>query len=184
MADYDPACHSPHATGLVDIKIASPFDGVLQQLGHATDIIDIANRPFYLDVPGDRNGGPQGPPINIQFLGRIVVVSFALSSYDVDVCDVVEKLAVENTSGLIEQSMIGQFVMESRAMRLLLHTLDPDDTRNFWCAIPREPIRMGFGTKYNEKMFVFECHRPPCSSVADGILWDRQSDAFEETTIA
>lgn len=178
MAAYSPACHAPARTGLVDIKIAFPFTGTLVQLGHATDMIQYHKQPFYHDVPGDRNGGHQGPPIESQFLGEIIDISFSLSSFAAAGITLLEKRGLLTTVGTIPQDVIGDFVMTTTSMRLLLHTEATGDTRNFWCAIPRQPYQVAVGTKFSEWIFGFQCHRPPCGHAKANIIEDANSDAY------
>jgi len=106
------------------------------------------------------------------------VVIFSLSSYLQSSVDLVRERAIMSTAGTIDQDDVGEFLMTDNAFRLLLHAKEPTDTFNFWCAIPREPIRVGDGPKYSEWAMSFECHRPPCGHGKANILWDRNSDAY------
>jgi len=174
---YAPTCHPQKTIGLVDIKIASPFNGTLLPLGTATDYINPEERVYYHNVPGDRNGGREGPPIEIQDLGRIVTVNFSLTSFTQANVDIVRARAA-TTLGVMTQAEVGQFILGSKAFRLLLDTPAAEDVRNYWCAIAREPIGVGLGTKYAEWVMSFECHRPPCGHPKTDILWDLNRDAF------
>ena len=175
---YNPACHAPGRTGLVDIQVGIPFSAALATLGHATDVIDTQERAFYHDVPGDRNGGPQGPPIEIQYLGGIYVINFRLSSYNATTIALLRKRSINATLGVVLQSEIGDFMLTTNGIRLLLMTEAAGDVRNFWTCLVREPIQVGAGTKYSEWVFSFEAHRPPCGHAKAGILMDSDSDAF------
>lgn len=175
---FNPACHPINVTGLTDIQVAVPYTGALQKLGHATDMVEQEARGFFHDVPGDRNGGPQGPPIEVQFLGEIYIVNFAMSSFSRTVADVLEARAIKTSSGVIQQAAVGSLVLAGKSVRLLLHNLADTDTINFWCAFVRQPWRMGRGTKFSELVLSFECHRPPCGHPKAGIIWDRDSDAY------
>ena len=178
MADYSPACHAPKKLGLIDVKVAIPFTGTLLQLGHFVDNVEIHERDYVHDVHGDRNGGHEGPPIESQILGRIVSVSGVMSSWNASNMATYLNNGSFATPWTILQSEVGQFLLTTKSMRLLLHTTDANDTRNFWCAIAREPIRMGGGTMHTEYFVSWECHRAPCGHAKANILWDTNSDAY------
>ena len=54
--------------GLAPIKV----DGEL--LGYTRNGADTTKEAYWLDVPGDENGGDDGPPIDVQYLGEIARV--------------------------------------------------------------------------------------------------------------
>lgn len=170
MAAYSQQCHPVVATGLVNIQVAFPSEAAtLYHLGHATDQIDIQSRPYLIDVPGDRNGGPQGPPIEIQQIGQVYIISFVCSTV---VLTTVNKLQSWwfATPGRVSQGEVGQFVMSTKYVRLLLQA--PSSSTNFVCCVPREPIRFGIGTKYSEYAFQFEAHRAPCGHPNADVIWN------------
>lgn len=178
MADYSPTCHPQHFYGLCDIKVAVPFNGSLVALGTATDQINISRRLFYADIQGDRNGGHQGPPIETQDLGEIWTVNMSLSSFNKTAIALLQTRAVRATNGVVLQSEVGLMILKEKSIRLLLDFPSASDTQNFWCAIVREPIQVGVGTKHSEWMLGFECHRPPCGHAKANIIWDRNNDAY------
>lgn len=183
MAEFNPACHQAYTTGLVDIQVANPWSGPLKQLGHSTDGISVSERTFYDDIHGDRNGGQSGPPVEIQFLGKIASIRLRLSTFN-RLC--AEQLrtrgGVVANAGRIDQCEIGKFLLHpGRAMRLTLHTKLPEDTMNFYACILRDAVEHNMGTKHTEYHFAFEAHRAPCSFGGyQGILWDRNSDPILE----
>lgn len=166
---YSIQCHPVTRAGLTNILVAVPYNGQLMHLGHATDQIDIQSRPYLLDVPGDRNGGSQGPPIEIQYLGQVYIISFTLSSFVGATVAYLQDWC-QTVSGQVAQADVGQFVMSTKSVRLLLEA--PSSTTNFVCCIPREPIRFGVGTKYTEFAFQFEAHRAPCGHASAGVIWN------------
>ncbi len=175
---YSPVCLPQKKTGLIDIKIAVPFSGSLTQLGRATDQIRQSRRTFYHDVPGDANGGHQGPPIETQFLGEIWSVSMSLSTWNPTAINLLQTMACMATQGVVTQAEIGALVMTAKSIRLLLDTSDSGDVRNYWCALVREPIQIEVGTKYSEWVVGFECHRPPCGHAKAGIIYDADAAAY------
>ena len=178
---YSLNCHTVQKTGAHQIKIASPYSSVspgLQNLGIATDGIRYQNHPFYLDVHGDRNGGTSGPPIEKQYLGEIIIVSFTLSSFDPAVVDIVRKRGVLGSNGYLNQPLIGSLLLSTRSMRLLILPELEADVRNFWCAVPVQAFEVTEGSKFSEWSMVFECHRPPCGHAWAGVMEDKSWGAY------
>lgn len=161
-------CHPTHKTGAHDIWFASPWYGALLPLGVSTDGIRYQSHPYYIDVHGDRNGGHQGPPIEKQYLGEIVIISFSLTTYHRANLETVRKRGVLATNGVVPQAAVGDFLLGAAAMRLLLRTEVEADIRNFWCAIPVQAQEVTEGSKFSEWSLSFECHRAPCGAVISG----------------
>ena len=184
---YSLTCHPTYKTGAHEILIASPWNASLNALGVATDGIRYQNHPYYTEVHGDRNGGHQGPPIEKQYLGEIVIISFNLSSWNASTFGTLRKRGVLSTAGNIPQASIGDFMLGAASMRLLLKTENSADVRNFWCAIPIQAMEVTEGSKFSEWSLSFECHRAPCGYVSGlnwvahpkaGILEDQDAAAF------
>lgn len=172
-ANYTLTCETSYAVGCTQIQVGVPYTANLDDLGQCNDMIEIEERSFMHNVHGDRNGGPQGPPIEVQNLGAIHVVRFTLVQFDVTIVDKLRKRAQQSTAGTIAQADVGTFMLTTNAVRLTLNTPQTEDIRNYWCAIVREPIRVGYGTKYSEWQFEFECHRAPCGhTLGANKLWD------------
>jgi hypothetical protein len=165
-----------NVTGKVTLKLQFVNGGSneLLTLGEAQDMHDIEERSFWHNVPGDRHGGPQGPPIEVQYLGSIAVVRVELSRWDTVVMDELRKRKVYGTTlGTIVATDVGNAMLATRAFRLLLSTL----TRplNFPCVILRDAIPYGMGSKFTSVGLQFECHRMPAtiaSWAAEGVLYD------------
>lgn len=159
------------ATGLVDIQVAiAGFSGgLLTSLGHSDDMGDVSERAYFHNVPGDKNGGPQGPPIEIQYLGSIALINFTLSEFDTAVVDELRKRSVNATVGKTVQTEVGAFMLATRGIRLCMKS--PTRPINFPTCIVREPIGAGMGTKYQGYTFSFEAHRTPAGAKVD-VLFD------------
>ena len=170
-SNYTYPCHSINVTGVVHVQLAIPFTGMshagalsngCMSLGTATDSIQITERGYYHDVPGDLNGGQQGPPIDIQKLGEVHTVNIRMSSWNQTSVQLLEQW-YHSHRGIVEQDEVGQLMFNSRvSARLLLETSDLLDTRNYWNAIMREPKSFSIGSKYTEQSLTFECHRVRC----------------------
>ena len=148
-ADYTYPCHNVHVSGVVNVQIAIPFSGMtgghaqangMIPLGIATDSIQITERGYYHDIPGDLNGGQQGPPIDIQKLGEVHTINLRMSSWDKESLHMLEQW-FHTTRGTVQQDEVGQLMFGSNVFcRLLLETQNLHDTRNYWNCIMREPI--------------------------------------------
>jgi hypothetical protein len=147
-------------------------------LGISTDGVRYQNHPFYVDVHGDRNGGGQGPPIEKQYLGEIVIVSFTLSTFTPASIDVIRKRGILDSNGFTTQGLVGGFLLTNRSMRLCIMPEVASDVRNFWCAVPVQAIEVTEGSKFSEWSFTFECHRPPCGHAWAGVLEDASYGAY------
>ncbi len=185
---YSYPCHDVNVTGVVEIGIAIPHTGTVVSLGTSTDSIQITERGYYHDIPGDLNGGQQGPPIEIQKLGEVHTVNIRMSSWSKTYMQTVEKW-YHTTRGTIEDDEVGQLMFASGVRaRLLLNTRDLDDTRNYWNAIMREPKSFSIGSKYTEQSLTFECHRCRCGEDGDGsygedidgVIYDKHTGTWAE----
>lgn len=195
-ANYAPLCASPVAAGLVDIKLAFPAwinngdntytRGAMVRLGQASDLIDIQTKPFYNKIYGDANGGQSGPPIEQQYLGRIITINFALSTWNSAAINLLAgyrhgvpaPTAGNNIANAIGgadwQDNIGRMMLY-RGMRLCLDAGTPVSTRNFWCCVAEEPIAIGMGTKFAEYRFSFTAYRSGCGLPTADIIEDNDN---------
>lgn len=165
--------------GRVEIKVQQSVGaGNLKKLGESIDMTDVEDRSFWHNVPGDRRGGPQGPPIEVQYLGSIYIVRMELSRWDPTVYDELITRNALTALGAPALTDCGKLMLEDNAIRLLLHST----TRpmNFPCAILRDSVQFGMGTKYTGVALQFECHVCIDGTARDGTLYD--SDTAEYTT--
>lgn len=165
-----------NVTGKSDVKLQFAVGGGLSKLGESMDMIDIEERAFWHNVPGDRYGGPQGPPIDMQYLGTIYIVRMELSRWDPDVWDVLKKRRVQTTAGTIPLTDIGKLMFSTLNTRLLLHST----TRplNFPAAFLRDPFQWPMGSKFSSLSLQFECHRCTDGTARDGILYNADTAAY------
>lgn len=161
-------------TGKVDVKLQFTAAGTLSKLGETMDMTDIEERAFFHNVPGDRHGGPQGPPIEVQWLGSMCVVRMDLSRWDTVVFDELRKRKIHTgTLGTVALTDVGKLMLTANMFRLcLVSTTRP---LNFPCVLLRDAIPFGMGTKFTSIGLQFECHRMPetvASWAAEGVLYD------------
>ncbi len=156
---------SVNKDGLCNVKIAAPFDGSLEHLGYSRNGVEPDQEPYFDEVPGDQNGGDQGPPIEIQYLGEIVRVRLEMTRFDDAVADKIRKrcpgaatVGTPHTTGTL-------LFAEEEYFRLLLHS--PTNPMNFPRAIPKGAITANKGTKWQTFTCEFECHKDE-----NGVLWN------------
>ena len=190
--------------GQVDVKVAggsnlyladASVPGTLYWFGEQIDDTSLVIREFFNDIPGDSQGGPQGPPIDRQVLGRIVQVSFTLSTWSQRVRFWLERQNTAYfTNGAIEDYEVGAPLFSDHAFRLLIiparnnkftagaPTNKSQDwfTYNFPTAVLSSPIEWGQGTKFSTLSFTMEAHRSPPGTTKRGVIWDRDIDGLSE----
>jgi len=149
------------------VKVDTGDGSGLQTLGQALDMPETRDQSFMHDVPGDSHGGPQGPPIDIQFLGRIVHVRCELSKFDKTVADQIRARLAANTEalkGTVQTADIGTLmIQDAKYMRVLLS--NTNDPMNFPICIVRNPIEIAHGTKFSSIVLEFEAHRNQTTGV-------------------
>lgn len=135
----------------------------LEDLGYSINGVEIAPEVFMSDVPGDQNGGDEGPPIDIQYFGEIARVTFELSKWDTVVADkLLARLKGGTTGGIGTAGTL--LAAGSATFRLLI--LPTSRPYNFVQAIPRAAIEINKGTKFSRFRTEMECH------AAAGVLWN------------
>ncbi len=154
-----------HTAGITTVKIKIASDSSLPlSLGQTRNYAEVTKEAFFLDVPGDANGGDDGPPIEIQYLGEICRVRVELTKYDNTVANLVRARLNGGTAGT--PGTAGSLMFAgTNIVRLVLD--NANDPRNFNRAIPRMPIEIGRGTKYSTLICEFECHKDSA-----GLLYD------------
>ena len=149
-------------TGPAVVKLDTGAGNTLEILGYSAEGVSIREEARMIDVPGDENGGSEGPPIEIQYLGEIHYVTMELTKLDVAVLNKIN-VRVYGNSTPGTTSTPGT-LMSSNSFRLLI--LSTTNPRNYLFAIPREPIESNRGTKYMRVSMVFECHS------SSDVLWN------------
>lgn len=151
--------------GACQIKIASPHDGTLEELGYTRNGVDPEHDGFYSEVHGDQNGGDEGPPIDIQYFGEIARVRIELTKFDLAVFEKIRRrVPSATTAGTPAAPGVLMFAAEDY-FRLLLNTAS--NPMNFTRAIPRSAISYNKSTKWKTASCEFECHKDE-----NGVLWN------------
>lgn len=143
--------------GVAGIHIDANQGSGLEFLGYSVNGVTISWDWYTMNVPGDQNGGDDGPPIDIQQFGEIARVRCEMSKFDLSVWNKVLARVPTKTVGLA--GTVGQLLLgtASSTFRLLINpTLS--QVHNFPVAIPRIPIDNNVGSKYSRPVVEFECH--------------------------
>lgn len=148
-------------TGPALVKI--DYGSGLSNLGYSINGIEIFPEVFMSDVPGDQNGGDEGPPIDVQYFGETARVRMELSKWDTTVAGKILARVKNGTAGAIATAGSLMFTGALYYRVLILPTTQP---MNFVGAIARAPIELNKGTKYSRLLVEFECHG------IDGVLWN------------
>ena len=150
-------------TGKVDIRVEF-VPGTIETLGISEDMVEIEERAFWHNVPGDANGGPQGPPIEVQWLGATHLIRCVMSTWDETHLDTLRQRQVNTAFGVMAASEVGTLMLNQNALRIILDS--PTRPLNYPTCIVREAIAFPMGTKYSAATVIFEAHRDP----AQGLL--------------
>ena len=157
--------------GPCKISVGTGDDNALEVLGYSIDGVQIQEVSRTADVPGDQNGGTEGPPIDVQFFGQIHEVSFDLSKFDLAILNKLRPVVKGGTAGTVSQPGT---LLSGNSFRLLLAPDNVDangdavinNPRNYLIAIPREPITINKGTKFTRVRMSFQCH------AASGVIYN------------
>ena len=149
--------------GPADIKVGTGTGGALEELGYTARGADVRLQGYAVDVPGDQNGGEQGPPIEIAHLGNSAIVRIELTKFDKSVLDKLKAGLRDVTPGAIPGA--GTLVFAgARHFQLLIDSVgDPH-----WfprATLAKEPKEYNVGTLYQRAVVEFLCYRDPTSKV-------------------
>lgn len=155
---------TPRVAGAAQIKVGTGSDGALEELGYTRNGADIADEAYWLDIPGDENGGDAGPPIEIQYIGQTARVRLELTKYDTAVAD---KIACRVRGGTVGQpAAAGTLVFaNSYDFRVLVNS--PSYPQNFTRCVPRAPIEINKGTRFAVLVLEFEAYKD-----GNGVLYN------------
>lgn len=153
-----------NVAGAVQIKTGTGSASALEVLGYTINGARITENAYFSDVPGDENGGNEGPPIDVQYFGQVDFIRLELSKYDPAVWAKIVPLLKGGTAG--SAGTVGTLVFSGSAdFRVLL--LGSNFTRNYLRCIPRQPQDINVGSKFSTLVLEFECHKD-----GSGVLWN------------
>jgi hypothetical protein len=167
--------------GLAEVWVGTGTAGALECLGYTRNGVNTTHQAFFLDVPGDANGGDQGPPIDIQFLGEITQVRIELTKYDPDVfgrlCERFGGAETLSGSPVAGTPVACGSLVFANAGHMHLKIATGTNPIQFPAAFPRQPIEINRGTKFSTVVCEFECHKDPiAASDYYGHVWFEPED--------
>ncbi len=130
--------------GLCTVKVQMP-SGSIEILGYTRDGAEPTEETHMVEVPGDENGGDEGPPIEIQHLGDRARIRLEFTKIDKTVLDKVRNRVPGGTFGTPATPGTLMFAA-GKDFRLILHS--PNEPRNFPRCICRSAIESNNGTKW------------------------------------
>lgn len=158
---------TPHVAGAALVKMDDYTGPGLRTLGYTREGAETENEPFFLDIPGDENGGDAGPPIEIQYLGEIARIRLELTKWDSAIYTLIESNVPTGTAGQPGSVTPGTLLLSgTKFYRICLAAAT--EPRNFPCCIPRGARTINKGTKFSTAVIEFECYKHPST----GSLWD------------
>lgn len=160
---------------------------MLIKVGEQLDDTQLEILDFWHDVHADSHGGPQGPPVERQHLGKIARGTLTLSKWNPLVLEHLHKHNLMATEGTLLETEIGGLTLKDRHFRVLIYpkrtnvtlgaATDYHLTWNFPCAVLGSPVQLGQGTKFSALRLSVEAHRAPAGHAKAGVVWDRDVTA-------
>jgi hypothetical protein len=162
------------------------------KIGEQMDETQLTKNFMFHDVPGDRNGGPQGQPIEVQDLGFNVSGTLNLSRFNPQVIDVLEK-GFRAVGGKILDSEVGELLLLENSVRITIKpskitqisagntpTGPGDDYffHNFPCCLIRQPRQLSQGSKFSKLQMQFTAYRAPSGHPSEFVVHDRDETGF------
>lgn len=197
---------SIQVAGFSNILIAFPGNlNVCHRVGEQLDETQFQLRKYIHDVPGDSNGGPQGPPIEQQLLGQVYICEFNLSKFHPIIKQKLIEHAAAAEVGKFSMAEVGSLLHKDRSFRIVISpsksntipTNDPTtgdahpyagdnyDYYNFPCCTITDPVSWGQGTKFSALRFTAIAYRVPEGHAlapgsagvdwAKGLFWDKST---------
>ncbi len=157
-----------NVAGPVGIWVNTGPAYALEHLGWSQDGIQIQEIPYITGIPGDQNGGSDGPPIEYQqFVSQHRIV-LDLNKYSETV---MAKVALRANPAAAITQRVGQLLFcSAQYYRVLLTSFDSEGTvtfiRNYPYCVPFDPIDANYGSKYTRKQVVFT------ANTIGGVLWN------------
>lgn len=140
--------------GPAAISVGTGSADALEALGYTEDGARVIEETLTIDVPGDQNGGPEGIPIDVQYLGEIHIVDLLLTKWDTAIEAKLAPKIKGGTAGQVGTAGL-LYAGDSKSFRLLINTTNRP--RNYLAAIPMGGWDVNKGTKYSRRLLRFRC---------------------------
>tara|TARA_Y100000310_G_scaffold199050_1_gene199032 strand:- start:3441 stop:3947 length:507 start_codon:yes stop_codon:yes gene_type:complete len=160
------------ADGLADIQVDSGDDNAMERIGYTRNGVDVTFEGYFLNVPGDQNGGDEGPPIEIQHFGETARIRMELTKWEAaTVNKIIQRVRGNVTPGTFPTPGT-LMIAGSGTFRLLINTVS--SPYNFPVAIPRMPTEINRGTRFSTLILEWEAY--PIVNV----LWNSSASGAAE----
>lgn len=145
---------SVHVAGAAPIYV--DYGIGLRLFGYTANGAEASFNGFWANVPGDQNGGDQGPPIDIQYFGETADIRLLMTKWDADIADMIAARVAGGTAGT--PATAGSLVFGSGgSFRVVIAS--PNDPLNFPRCIPRGAITINKGSQHSRLALEFEAHK-------------------------
>ncbi len=157
------ASEKPFSTGPAHVRVGTASSGALEDLGYTARGADVRIQGYVVNIPGDENGGEQGPPIDRQHLGTIAIVRIELTKFDPAVLAKLKAGLRAVAPGAIPDA--GTLIFnDARHFQLLIDA--PGDPHWFPRAeLAENPREYNLGVLYQRAVLEFTCYRDPSTKV-------------------
>lgn len=147
---------TPQSFGPAEISVGTGVAQALESLGYTRQGAEIRCQGFFVDIPGDENGGDQGPPIDVQFMGETARIRLELTKWDEAIAVKVRSRLLAGTEG--QPAAAGPLMFnDSYTVRVLVEpTSGP---MNFPRCFLRGEWEINKGTRYAVLVLEFEAHK-------------------------
>ena len=144
--------------GACQVKI-QPTAGALQELGYTAEGVHVREEVRRVNIPVDTNGGTEGIPGDIQYLGEMHFITMELTKWDSAQVALIDPKLAGGTQG--QMGTVGT-LMSSVSFRVLLNSAVLP--RNYLVCFPLGAYETNRGTKYARQVITWEAY-PNASNV-------------------
>lgn len=135
-----------HVSGEAHIRVAVPTGATLASLGYTVDGVTIELNRHTAPVEADTGGGGDGVPVDVQSMGRTVMIRGRLVVYDEAILAGLRRLADETAEGQLET--VGILLGANNLLNRLLVTSPQDGVPwNFPAGFLTGTTEVKIGTK-------------------------------------
>lgn len=153
-----------NVAGAVQVWVGTGTSAALEFLGYTINGVEMEELTFMSNVPSDRAGGTEGPPVDVQHMGDLHYIRLELGQFYESI---LAKIRARLNGATEASSHTPGTLLACGGYYYRLLLWGPNYTRNYLAAIPRGAIRMNAGTQFSRAMVEFECHRN-----SSGVLWN------------
>ncbi|MDE2104187.1 MAG: hypothetical protein KGL39_43525 [Patescibacteria group bacterium] len=174
---------TPITDGPTKVQVGTGAGNALQDLGYTRNGVNGVSNGFFLPIPCDDNGGDEGPPADIQYLGETWQLEMEFTKFDVVVMDTVTPRLLGGQAGL-PGTATGGITYTAGGLGALMFSggytirtlLTPQTSagnarpKNFPQVVFQEPMQINKGTRFSTWITRGTAYRNGA-----GVLWNTQT---------